>query len=232
MNRNRILNRALKPDWLDVAFRLACSSGETDRRVLDLALSDEKLAKGARGKVVEVVAPVWLTPPPETARLVAWALANTDPTADLRALHLLVLMATYPFFGDVCATVGRLLRLNGEIGTGDLRERLRAKWGDREVIQVAQRKCVQTLRDFGAVHAHPRSTVSYSAPPLPLPAGMSIWAIHALVLSRDAESIDLIEVDGAPELFFTRLEVTTASAYPLLERFSQGAGRAQLVLTR
>jgi hypothetical protein len=233
VNRNRILNRALQPPWLDAAFAMAQHpSGEDPRRLLNITLTDTDLAAGARAKIVEVLDPVWLHPPAETAKFIRWATDNVDPTADLRAVHLLALMATYPFFGDVCAAAGRLLRLDGEATTHDLRARLRAKWGDREVVNVAQRKCVQTLRAFSALSAQPRSSVSHAADPLPLPAGCNAWAIHALILSRHAESIDLMQVDVAPEIFFTRVDGQRSNAYSLLERFTMAAGRGELVLAR
>jgi hypothetical protein len=139
------------------------------------------------------------------------------------------LIATYPFFDDVCVAVGRLLRLQGNVSTPDLRARLRAKWGDREIVQVAQRMCVYTLRAFGALTPDGRS-ISTAADPLPLPRSLSAWAVHALVLGRDAQAIDTMEIDVAPELFFTHLEFPSVNEYPLLERFAMAAGRSELVL--
>lgn len=231
MNRSRILNHSLEPAWLDAAFAIGRQHGDGDpRQLLEMALSDMALAKWARIKVREIVGPVWLDPPKETASFIGWARANVDPARDLRAIHLLALMATYPFFGDVCTAVGRLLRLQGEVTTSDLRSRLRAKWGDREIVEVAQRMCIYTLRAFGALSAEPRASVSRPAEPLPLPRDLGMWAVHALVLARNAESIDLMEIDVAPEIFFTSVEAQPGNGYPLLERFSMAAGRAEFVL--
>jgi hypothetical protein len=232
MNRNRILNHSLDPAWMDAAFAIGQRPADGDpRALLATTLSDMGLPKWARVKVREIVGPVWLDPPSETASLIRWARDNVSPTSDLRAVHLLALMATYPFFDDVCIAVGRLLRLQGEVTTSDLRSRLRAKWGDREIVHVAQRMCVYTLRAFGALSVEARS-VSRPADPLPLSGDLGMWAVHALVLARNTESIDLMEIDVAPEMFFVSLEPPQGNGYSLLERFATGTGRAEFVLTR
>lgn len=196
-----------------------------------MTLLDMGLPRWARVKVREIVGPVWLDPPAETATFIDWARGNVDPTSDLRAVHLLALLATYPFFDDVCVAVGRLLRLQGQVTTADLRSRLRAKWGDREIVQVAQRMCIYSLRHFGALMADARSTSS-AAEPLPLTSSLNAWAVHAVVLGRDAGAIDLMEVDVAPELFFVRLDSRQINDYPHLERYAMAAGRAELVLAQ
>jgi hypothetical protein len=233
MNRNRILNHSIEPAWMDAALAIGQRPGDGDQRaLLEATLSDMGLPKWARVKVREIVGPVWLDPPNETAAFIHWARDNVDPTGDLRAIHLLALMATYPFFGDVCTAVGRLLRLQGDVTTSDLRSRLRAKWGDREIVEVAQRMCIYTLRAFGALSAEPRASVSRPAEPLLLSRDLGMWAVHALVLARNAESIDIMEVDAAPEVFFTSLEAPRGNGYPLLERFSMAGGRAEFVLSQ
>lgn len=232
MNRGRILNHSLEPAWLDAAFEIGRRPRAGDSRTdLDMTLTDMGLPRWARTKVREIVGPVWLDPPTETAAFIDWARDHVDPTIDLRAVHLFALVATYPFFDDVCIAVGRLLRLQGKVTTADLRTRLRAKWGDREIVQVAQRMCIYTLRAFRALTADARS-ISSAAAPLELPTSLTAWAVHALVLGRDSEAIDVMEIDFAPELFFVRLPVQQIAGYPYLERYAMAAGRAELVLAQ
>ena len=164
--------------------------------------------------------------------MIEWALANSREVADLRAVHLLALIAIYPFFSDVCAISGRLLRIDGEVQSAELRKRLRAKWGDREVVDVAQRKCIQTLRAFGALAGERGTVVSQPGERLPLPESLAPWAIHAVVLGRNAESIDVGEIGAAPEAFFTDIVMRGMNGYALLERFNVGPSRASYVASR
>jgi hypothetical protein len=231
MNRGRILNRPLEPSWMDAAFRLAQDVPDVAerRRLLEMRLRDTHLAPQALKKVTEAVAPVWISPPPETAAMIEWALANSRDVADLRAIHLLALVATYPFFGDVCAISGRLLRIDGEVRNPELRNRLRATWGDREVINVAQRKCIQTLRAFSALEGHRGAAVSQAGERLRLPATHTPWAVHAIILGRNAESIDAGEIGASPEAFFADIVMHGVNGYALLERFNLGPSRVSYV---
>src|SRR5688500_10356053 len=122
MNRGRVLNRPLEPAWLDEAFRLGRAATRVDEARAELLarLSETHLTSSTAGRVVQVLLPVWVSPPTETVEMIAWALHNSDEVTDLRGVHLLALLATYPFFGDVCAIVGRLLKLQGTVETEEL----------------------------------------------------------------------------------------------------------------
>lgn len=231
MTRGRILNRPLRPEWLDMAvsIRRRVGMGDEARRQLEVALRDEPLATESRKKVVEAISHVWLKPGPDLVPFTDWAVDRALDVPDARAIHLVALLAAYPFFGDVCAAVGRLVTLDGDVRTDALRSRLRNRWGDREVVNVAQRKCVQTLRDFGVLTAPRGSSVSQVGEQLVLPAEMVPWAVHGLMLSRGIEALETTEVRSAPELFFLGLPPSVPNGYRYLERHSASQGRSVLV---
>jgi hypothetical protein len=232
MNRNRIVNRPLAPSFLDAALSIARDGdvGAVGRERLEILLRDTDLAPEARAKIVEMVHPVWINPPVETQGLIQWAVGHVDEITDPRAVHLVAIMATFPFFGDACATVGRLLRAGGEIDATQLGSRMKARWGDRDAISLATRKCLQTLRAFGALQKESGSSTSRAGERLGLEGDWGLWALAALLLTRGADALDATTAETAPEFFFLGLRVSGGAPHVLLERRTSGDGRTLYAL--
>lgn len=232
MNRNRIVNRPIHPDWMASALDLACegATGRDARERLEIRLRDADLADVARQKVVETIHPVWLNPPPETTPFARWAIERSPEVPDLRPVNLIALMATYPFFGDVTAAVGRLLRVDGHVDAAQLRARLKARWGDRDSVNVAERKCILTLRWFGVLEGERGSGISRAGERFKLDGDWALWTAAGLILARDIESADAATVEAAPELFFLDVRVPSRTDHPLLERSTSGDRRTTFLL--
>ena len=179
----------------------------------------------ARAKVVEMLHPVWINPPDDTRPFIAWAIEHSPEAPDLRVANLLALMGTYPFFADVLGAVGRLLRTDGFVDAVQLRDRLKARWGDRDSVSLAERKCVLTLRWFGVLEGDRGSGISRAGRSFDLAGDWAMWAVAALLLGRESELTDALTVETAPELFFVKVKVPAASAHPLLERMTSGDRR-------
>lgn len=230
MKRNRILNRPIEPAWATIALNVALDGGAgiEGREHLEISLRDEIEATIAREKVVDVLHPVWINPPDETAAFIAWAKEHVDEVSDLRPVHLVALMATYPFFGGLVATAGRMLKNEGYVDSVIVRERLKGQWGDRDSVGVATRKGIQTLRSFGVLVGDRGSTRSSPGTRFAMIDDWALWAACALLLARDAESTDAAIVETAPEFFFLDLRVGGIATFPLLERVTSGDGRSRL----
>jgi hypothetical protein len=149
---------------------------------------------------------------------------------DMRAIHFGALLAAYPFFGAVCAAAGRALALDESVTTPDLRERMRASWGDRRTVHNAVQRAVKTLRAFQVLTGARGTSMSARGQQLPVPPGAGRWIAHMLVLSRGAEAVDEREVRSAPELFGLRLPDHLNSGYELIERHREGGGRTVLAV--
>jgi len=232
VNRNRTLNRPIEPAWAAAALDVALDggSGADGRERLEIRLRDEEMAPMARSKVVEALHPVWINPPGETAAFIAWAREHADEVADLRPVHLVALMATYPFFGDLVAAVGRMLRNEGHVDSLAVRARLKGQWGDRDSIGVATRKGILTLRSFGVLVGGRGSTKSAAGARFLMDGDWALWAAAALLLSRGSDTTDAGTVETAPEFFFLDLRVGGSSTFPLLERITSGDARTRLAM--
>ena len=234
MIRGRLLDRPLEPEWMDAALRVTQQAATPleAKHLLELALRDAPLGDEARGKTVTALARVWIDPEPSCADMLRWAERELSDTRDLRGVHLVALIAVYPFLADVCAFAGKALALEGRVLTPDLRARLRATWGDRRTVHNAVQRAVKTLRAFGVLDGTPGSSLSEPGERLEIPAAGTRWVADALLLARGAESIDERELRTAPELFAIAIESGNGNGYPFLERHHEGGGRSVLARVR
>jgi len=230
MKRGAILDRALDPFLLDTALDIAVQEDSLEERVarLNAVLHRTIESEAARKKVHTVLRRVWLDPPAGTSVLIQWAANECNRWEDHRPMHLGALLATHPFFADVCAITGRQLSLNGEFPTNDLKRRLRDEWGDREIVDVSARGAVRTLRSFGVIARAPGQHKSTLGSKLPVDRDLHGWLVHALLLARDVKEIDSREIAKSPELFMFQLPSEIPNGYPYLERFNEGGGRVIL----
>jgi hypothetical protein len=234
VNRNRIVNRPIEPSWMDAAMDVASSGGigKDGRDRLDIRLRDSGLTDEARRKSVETIHPVWINPPRDTRDFITWAVERSSEVAEMRPVHLIALAATYPFFGDASAIIGRLLRSGYVIDAADVRRHLKARWGDRDAINVAVRKVIQTMRSFGVLAGGRGSAVSHQAERFPITGEWALWTAVALLLTRDAEMTNPLTVESAPEFFYLDLLLPAAGVHPLLEPMRSGDGRMTFALRR
>jgi hypothetical protein len=141
-------------------------------------------------------------------------------------------MATYPFFADVLGVVGRLLRSDDKVDAVHVRQRLTARWGDRDAVNVAQRKCILTLRWFGVLSGERGSGISVAGERFTMVDEWALFTVAALLLGRDVDLIDSGTVETAPELFFLDIRVPPTAVHPLLERITSGDRRTTYALRR
>lgn len=230
--RGPVLDRPLEPRWLDAALRIARETTDIAevRARLHIALGDSELGSAARVKTITVLTRTWAGPHPAAAAAVAWAREELADEGELGALHIGALLAAYPFFGDVCAAVGRVLSLEESVSTPDVRARIRASWGDRRTVHNAVQRAVKTLRAFELLTGAPGTSVSRRGPGLAVSPRAGMWIAHALLLTRAAEAIDERDVRSAPELFGLRMPERLDNGYALLERHREGGGRAVLAV--
>lgn len=230
--RGPILDRPLEPAWLDAALRIARDSRDVDdvRSQLRVTLRDSGLGTAARVKTLTVLVRTWAEPSEASSAAICWARDTLADEEDLRAVHFGALLAAYPFFGDVCATVGRVLALEEQVTTPDVRARMRASWGDRRTVHNAVQRGVKTLRAFELLTGEPGSSNSRRAERLSVSPRAGRWIAHTLLLSRGQESIAERDIRSAPELFGLRLHERLDNGYGLLERHREGGGRTVLAV--
>jgi hypothetical protein len=225
-----ILDRALTPELLDVAFRVARVSGDRPdaRRLLTVALRDHVSAQEAEGKTKKCLTRVWVHPPKSARPMIRWVIDHADLDPDRRVIHYAALLATFPFVGAVTAIIGRSLTLQANVLSADVRGQARMLFGDRSTIDVGARKVYTTLRYLGLLH-NPTDGLLVATDRVVVPSALAGWVAHALLLTRQLGAIDTRDLSPAPELFALKTSGNGFNVYPLLESHTEGDRRTVLV---
>lgn len=212
-----ILDRALNLELLDMALRIATEHSDDPqaRRLLGVALRDMVTPQEAENKTKKVLTRVWVVPPQNAQEMIRWAIEHQDEFADRRALHFGALLATFPFFGSIAATVGRQIHLDGAVDRRAVRTFARSTFGEREFIDAGASKSLATMRNLCLLEGS-EGGLFHEGSPLPVPPSFSSWFLHALILTRQVDSARVAELSRAFELVCLDL-TPNASSYPLLE---------------
>ncbi len=201
-------DRKLDRDWLDtLAGRLAMGDSPKDARIhlwtrLGGILSGET-SHSARGKTLTVLSAIWLTAPTALQPLRTDALAQFNQvSADERlALHWTMTLATYPFFLDVAAQVGKLLSLNGDCTFAQIHRRMMDRWGERSTLARAVQRILRSMVGWGALQ---EGTTPGGYRPLPkkLPiAEATAGLLLEGLLQGEGHGLMLGQLTGHPALF-------------------------------
>lgn len=217
-----VLDRALNVDLLDVALRVATEHGEDAgaRQLLTVALRDIVTPQEAENKTRKVLTRVWLVPPTNAQAMIRWGIEHQDEMTDRRALHFGALLATFPFFGSIAAAVGRQIHIDGVADRKSLRAFARSTFGEREFIDSGASKSLATMRNLGILEGSKDGPYRIG-PRLSVPPTFSGWFLHALLLTRQAESVSVGDLSRAHELAGVKV-VALTPGYPLLEIHSEG----------
>lgn len=225
-----VLDRALTPQLLDIALRVATESGPRSdaRRLLTLALRDHVSALEATGKTKKCLTRVWVHPPAAAAEMIRWAADHQHYDPDRICLHLGALLATFPFFGVVASLIGRQLHLDGVVEPPRVRAEVMTLLGDRSTIEVGARKAVTTFRYLGLLQAGPDGRLVSGQRPV-VPSALTGWMTHALLLTRQSTAVGVDEPSRAFELATIKVDATKLNGYPLLEAFNEGSRTVAVV---
>ena len=221
----RVPDCPLNLPGLDASYRIAGMNLDFSERsgLLTVALRDHFSEREAKNKAKKTLSRVWLNPPPAAQQMISWALDNPQEFPDHRLLHTGAVMATYPFVGGILAVIGRHVALGETVAIPDLRRRVEGQWGATSTVREGVGKAVTTLRRLDIVQGGGRIPVTGSAPLTCGPVAAT-WLIHAVMLTRRVQSINVNDATDAPELFWVE-NLAASSDYPLLETHAEGPKR-------
>ena len=66
-------------------------------------------------------------------------------------LHWGMVLAVYPFWGEVALRTSRLLRLQGSAAAAHIQRRIREQYGERETVSRAGRRVLRSYGDWGVL---------------------------------------------------------------------------------
>lgn len=222
-NRNTIgFDRRLNIEWLDASAARAAAGDDTDaaRAYLERVLTgvvDGKGKRGSRAKTVTVLLGVWHRVPPVAARARAKLLSfitEGDPK-DRVAGHWAMCMLSYPFYADVATIVGRLLALQGDLTWGQVRRRVRERWGDRPTAERAARRIVRSWVQWGILKdTGTHGSFRLARTPLAVHATPAEVLIEAVLVHSGRDAMPIQDVVASPAVFPFQL----GAVIPLIRR--------------
>lgn len=197
--------------WLEYTAQLALA-GRT-REEINAALQDhlqDKLSvghqvqRGNREKAITILLKVWLDPPRELQALrdEGLVLFQHLPSKEHLALHWGMSMAVYPFFGGVAGVVGKLLRLQEQIGTAQVQRRIREQLGERETVARAARRIYRSFIDWEVLSEAGTKGIYKKPQPLRLSGPqLTAWLFECVLHANGTGWTPTASLDGHPAIF-------------------------------
>lgn len=221
----RPLDRALSLPLLETVYRIASLDVGFEERSaqLTIALREHTTEADAKTRLKWAVSRVWVNPPTPAAAMIRWAISNPRQFPDRRLMHVGALAATIPFAGSALSQLGRAFALDETLTVADLRRRLVARWGETSTVCAAASKTVTSLRRLGIISGGGRQPIT-ARPRLKANPLTTAWLIHAVILCRQATSIETRDAAEAPELFWAD-QNTPDPCYPHLELHTEALNR-------
>lgn len=221
--------------WLEYTAQLSLA-GKT-REQVNAALQEhlhDKLSvghqvlRGNREKAITILLKVWLDTPPALQALHAEGLDlfSQLPAKEHLPLHWGMSMAVYPFFGGVAGAVGKLLRLQEQIGTAQVQRRIREQLGERETVARAARRIYRSFIDWGVLAETDKKGVYRKASPMRVSdPRLTAWLLECVLHTNGHGWTPTASLDGHPALFPLQIAISAREAlrgHPRMESMRHG----------
>jgi hypothetical protein len=204
-------SQRIRLEWLEHAAALL-SAGHSRTQIeeeLDAMLAGQhstgsSAVRSQRDKTITVLVRTWVAVDPTLAGLrdAGLRLMVELPAEQHIIVHWGMTSVTYPFFGLVAETVGRLLRLQGTCSADQVRRRIQEQLGLRDQVLRATRRAVRSFVDWGALRdSSPKGTYLPAEPIRVSSTKAAAWLVEACLRSSGAASAPLQALAGSPMLF-------------------------------
>lgn len=219
MTRDRFsqigLDRLVRLKWLEKTALLVL--GNTDEATIKTILqddlreyfqSDNLVVRGSIDKTITILLKVWARVPEKLKPLRDSGLEHLKKlsTVECMAVHWGMVMAVYPFWGNVAVQTGRLLKLQGSVTAKHIQRRLRESYGERETVFRRARYVLRSYVDWGVVKESGITGKYMTNAPFELgDSGLTGWILEALLHARPSGSAPFRDLMGNPALFPFRL---------------------------
>ena len=195
-----------KKSWLDAM--LDHLGREPDPRelksFLDQALKEDLPSAASRKKSSGILMRVWSKVPAEHASLRDRAIRFLPTISGSEWIWLHWGMATlaYPFFRDSVEIVGRILALQDDFTTSQVRDRMLNTWGDRATTREATQKLLNTLCDWEVLRpANTQGHFLLANKNKTASTALQLWLLEALLNASESSEIEAQQLLRLPEAF-------------------------------
>ena len=194
------MDRFIAKRWADYAFDLRSSSVQAQNRYRQLQewLSQEIKGKEVVEKTASQLRRIWLTEDQyDTLRKHAVEIGSIQDVSTRTILHFGLALNVFPFFRDLCATVGRLTQLLGKCQGYEVRLRLLEKYQSKATVDYATRRGLLTLVNWGLLA---EEAGYFTVNSLQVTnSSYSVWFIQSLLQNQPAHCATLTDLVNFPE---------------------------------
>jgi len=209
------ISQKIKRVWLDAVLdRLVTTTDVAELRTfLDQHLKDELPGPESRAKTSGIIMRIWSSIPANRIALRNRAVALLPRISGQERiwLHWGMAALAYPFFRDITEIVGRLLALQDDFTTAQVRSRMLMAWGDRATSREAAQQLVTTLVDWDVLQSTKKKghflLARKATASLP---DLQLWLLEALLGASAADEIEVQQLLRLPALFPFTLNIGIA----------------------
>lgn len=193
-------DRFVSLSWMDKALDIAILCG-TPGDILSW-LAERIDGAVAAKKTGSVLSTLWLrsTSETESLRLEALALAQVLPLQERIVLHWGMALVTYPLFRTTASVMGRLLRLQGEFQSQEIRGRVLESYGSIGTVPRAVNRIIQSIKEWGAIGHHDARYAAGEVRTIVDPHA-SAWLLEACIRASGRDHWEINDLLCATELF-------------------------------
>lgn len=205
-------SQKIKWVWMEALLDQLLQTTDTHelRQFLDARLKDDLPGKESRAKALGILLRIWSSVPQKEFALRdrALELLPTITGQERLWLHWGMAALAYPFFRDTAEVVGRLLVLQDDFTTAQVRSRLVTTWGDRTATKEAAQKLITTLVDWEVLRSTDiKGRFLQTNKHRTASSSLQLWLLEALLGASAADEIEAQQLLRLPEAFPFQLTV-------------------------
>jgi len=197
-------SRNITLEWLDETARYTSEMKDHEkvRQALNYTVTSHE-GQEAKRKTIDVLIRTWTRVSEEHLKLRDHAIELLRDTRSEETiwLHWGLLLLAYPIFYDVSNTIGRLLALQGEVTTGQIKRSISKDWGERTTLNRTISRIIQSLKDWNILRNSENNTYRLTKKIETKNVDLQIWILEALINSDPSRTIILQEIPRTPPLF-------------------------------
>ena len=200
--------------------------------------ADSSSKRSSRNKRVSILMKIWVEPRKEYVgyRNYAMSLWSHAESSQRVLIHYAMTIVAYPFVWAVSIHIGRLLRIQDQFSTEQLKRRCQEEFGQRDTVAYALTRVVRTLTDWGLLIRSEKSG-TYQAPPANhnSPLELEHLLIEAYLRTSNEHDCLIDNIAATPGFFpwqfrhFTLSAITSSSR---LSIYSSDFGGVRVALSR
>ena len=230
-------SRFISREWLDLVARTLIETGDAEKaqsRLKDY-FGEEALGEVARRKTLDVLSRIWIRVPENHREFRDRGLDLFQRVRlDERLwLHWGMILVAYPVFLDIVVITGRLLGLQGEVTSGQIRRGIVSEWGDRTTLTRSVGMILQSMRDWGVLVKNGKTEPNTQSRKIESEnVGVNLWLIEAVLRAEDTTALPVARLERHLALFPFNIKLSRSelleSTYFELSR--QGLNRQMISL--